>query len=150
MNLRRFVIAVGLLAVAGSASAVDLKSLKKSLGGSESSAQSSEGVSSLGGLGGLALPGISGKTAGNAAGVLEYCVKRKYLSGNAVASVKDKLLSRYGLGTEKKAQQDSGYKSGLQGILQGDGGQSFNLDAVSDKFKHKGCDYVLDNAGKLI
>src|SRR5690606_18157096 len=97
MNLRRFVIAVGLLAVAGSASAVDLKSLKKSLGGSESSAQSSEGVSSLGGLGGLALPGISGKTAGNAAGVLEYCVKRKYLSGNAVASVKDKLLSRYGL-----------------------------------------------------
>jgi len=118
MNLRRFVIAVGLLAVAGSASAVDLKSLKKSLGGSESSAQSSEGVSSLGGLGGLALPGISGKTAGNAAGVLEYCVKRK--------------------------------KSGLQGILQGDGGQSFNLDAVSDKLKDKGCDYVLDNAGKLI
>lgn len=41
MNLRRFVIAVGLLAVAGSASAVDLKSLKKSLGSSESSAQSS-------------------------------------------------------------------------------------------------------------
>ena len=88
--------------------------------------------------------------AGNAAGVLEYCVKRKYLSGNAVASVKDKLLSRYGLGTEKKAQQDSGYKSGLQGILQGDGGQSFNLDAVSDKLKDKGCDYVLDNVGKLI
>ncbi len=52
MNLRRFVIAVGLLAVAGSASAVDLKSLKKSLGGSESSAQSSEGVSSLGGWAG--------------------------------------------------------------------------------------------------
>lgn len=150
MNLRRFVIAVGLLAVAGSASAVDLKSLKKSLGGSESSAQSSEGVSSLGGLGGLALPGISGKTAGNAAGVLEYCVKRKYLSGNAVASVKDKLLSRYGLGSEKKAQQDSGYKRGLQGVLQGEGGRSFNLDSVSDKLKDKGRDYVLDNAGKLV
>lgn len=98
----------------------------------------------------MALPGISGKTAGNAAGVLEYCVKRKYLSGNAVASVKDKLLSRYGLGTEKKARQDSGYKSGLQGILQGDGGKSFNLDSVSDKLKDKGCDYVLDNAGKLV
>lgn len=147
MNLRCFVIAVGLLAMAGSASAVDFKSLKKSLGGSEASAQSAEGLPSLGGL---ALPGISGKTAGNAAGVLEYCVKRKYLSGNAVASVKDKLLSRYGLGTEKKGQQDSGYKSGLQGILQGDGGQSFNLDSVSDKLKDKGCDYVLDNAGKLI
>lgn len=147
MNLRCFVIAVGLLAMAGSASAVDLKSLKKSLGGSEASAQSAEGPSSLGGL---ALPGISGKTAGNAAGVLEYCVKRKYLSGNAVASVKDKLLSKYGLGTEKKARQDSGYKSGLQGILQGDGGKSFNLDSVSDKLKDKGCDYVLDNAGKLV
>jgi len=147
MNLRCFVIAVGLLAMAGSASAVDLKSLKKSLGGSEASAQSTEGLSSLGGL---ALPGISGKTAGNAAGVLEYCVKRKYLSGNAVASVKDKLLSKYGLGTEKKARQDSGYKSGLQGILQGDGGKSFNLDSVSDKLKDKGCDYVLDNAGKLV
>ena len=147
MNLRCFVIAVGLLAMAGSASAVDLKSLKKSLGGSEASAQSAEGLSSLGGL---ALPGISGKTAGNAAGVLEYCVKRKYLSGNAVASVKDKLLSKYGLGTEKKARQDSGYKSGLQGILQGDGGKSFNLDSVSDKLKDKGCDYVLNNAGKLV
>ena len=147
MNLRCFVIAVGLLAMAGSASAVDLKSLKKSLGGSEASAQSAEGLPSLGGL---TLPGISGKTAGNAAGVLEYCVKRKYLSGNAVASVKDKLLSKYGLGTEKKARQDSGYKSGLQGILQGDGGKSFNLDSVSDKLKDKGCDYVLDNAGKLV
>lgn len=147
MNLRVLVLAAGLLAAAGMASAVDLKSLKKSLGGNEAPAPSGEGLSSLGGL---ALPAISGKTAGNAAGVLEYCVKRKYLSGNAVASVKDKLLSRYGLGSEKKAQQDSGYKRGLQGVLQGEGGRSFNLDSVSDNLKDKGRDYVLDNAGKLV
>ena len=38
----------------------------------------------------------------------------------------------------------------LLGLLQGEGGRSFNLDSVSDKLKDKGRDYVLDNAGKLV
>lgn len=150
MNPRSLIVVTGLLVAVGTASAVDLKGLKKSLGEGSSTGQDSESLSSLGSLGGLSLPAISGNTAGNAAGVLEYCVKRKYLSGNAVASVKDKLLSKYGLGDTQEAEQDSGYQSGLQGILQGDGGKSFNLDSVSDKLKDKGCDYVLDNAGKLV
>lgn len=154
MNLRPLIVVAGLLVAVGTASAVDLKGLKKSFGEGSSTGQDSESLSSLRSLGDslgeLSLPAISGNTAGNAAGVLEYCVKRKYLSGNAVASVKDKLLSKYGLGDAKAAEQDSGYQNGLQGILQGDGGKSFDLDSVSDKLKDKGCDYVLDNAGKLV
>ncbi|UWX04864.1 hypothetical protein H1235_00410 [Pseudoxanthomonas sp. NC8] len=45
------------------------------------------------GVPGLSLPGISADTAGNAAGVLQYCVKRKYLGGDAVASVGNRLLA---------------------------------------------------------
>jgi hypothetical protein len=145
---RRILIVTTLLALAGSASAVDLKGLKQSLGsGKETAGAGSQGAG-LGALGGL--PAIGGDTAGNAAGVLEYCVKRKYLSGGAVASVKDKLMSKYGLGDQAKAEQDSGYRSGMQGILQGSDGKSFNLDSVSGKLKDKACDYVLENAGSLV
>lgn len=147
----RIPIAIALLALAGSASAIDLKGLKDSLGnGSQATGQSGSQGAGLGALGGLSLPAISGDSAGNAAGVLEYCVKRKYLSGDAVASVKDKLLSRYGVGGSGEAQQDAGYQSGLQGVLQGGDGKSFNLDSVSGKVKDKACDYVLEHASSLV
>ena len=143
----RILAMIALSALAASASAVDLDSLKKTLGSKQESSQSS-GLGSL--LGGTALPTISGDTAGNAAGVLQYCVKRKYLSGNAVASVKDKLLSKYGMGTPAKAEQDPGYRDGLQGVLQGKDGHTFNFDGVSSKLKDKGCDYVLEHSKSLI
>lgn len=149
---RRLPLVAALLVLAGSAQAIDLKDLKKSLGNAQQTQTSEDSTtgSGLGSLLGSSLPTIGGDTAGNAAGVLEYCIKRKYLSGDAVASVKDKLLAKYGLAESTQTEQDSGYQSGLKGLLQGQGGQSFNLDAVSGKLKDKACDYVLDNAGKLI
>lgn len=146
MTIRTLAV-IALLALAASASAVDLDSLKKTLGTKQESSQSNGLASSLGGM---AMPVISGDTAGNAAGVLGYCVKRKYLSGNAVASVKDKLLSKFGLGTPARAEQDPGYRDGLQGVLQGKDGHAFNLDKVSDKLKDKGCEYVLKHSTSLI
>ncbi len=122
----------------------------KSEGQTSSSTQGSTSGGLGSALGGLSMPAISGNTAGNAAGVLQYCVQRKYLSADAVGGVKDKLLSKYGLGSEKKASESADYKRGVSGLLQGDGGKSFNLDSVSGKVKDKACDYVLDNATKLI
>lgn len=129
-----------------------LKDAAKGKGEGQTSSATAGGTSGglASALGGLSLPAVSGNTAGNAAGVLQYCVQRKYLSADAVGGVKDKLLSKYGLGSEEEASESADYKSGVSGLLQGDGGKSFNLDSVSDKVKDKACDYVLDNATKLI
>lgn len=148
--LMRSVVGMALLGLSLSAAAVDLKGLQKALESNQHSGQSNRSSGLLDSLGGSAMPSISGRTAGNAAGVLQYCVQRRYLSGNAVASVKDRLLSKYGLGGASRAQQDSGYRNGLRGLLQGGDGRSLNLDALSGKLKDKGCDYVLDHASSLI
>lgn len=153
--LRFGLVLLPALVLCSTAQAVDWKkALQEGQSKQASSGQSgSEGSlgALAGGLGGLSLPGISGDTAGNVAGVLQYCAKRKYLSADAVTSVKDKLLSKYGVGGEDEAAEETpDYQSGVQGLLKGDGGKSFNLDSVSDKLKDKACDYVLDNATKLI
>ncbi len=92
-----------------------------------------------------AMPAIGEGTLGNAAGVLQYCVKNNYLGGDA-ASIKDKLLGKI---TGQK-QQQTGYANGAKGLLQGGDGKSLNLKAVSGKLKTKACDYVLKNASSLV
>lgn len=108
-------------------------------GGSSSGASSSM-------LSGLGMPAIGGGTASNAAGVLQYCIQNKYANG--AKNVKDALLSKVGLGG--KEQQDPGYQSGVQGLLSGSDGSTFNLDKLKSNVKEKACDYVLDNAKSLL
>lgn len=126
----------------------------ESLGGGGSSSQSLSGLGALGGAGGigsaLGLPGISGNTAGNAAGVLQYCIQNKYLGGTDAASVKGKLLDKLGLGTQQSQQQDAGYQQGLSGMLSGNGGSSFDLGKLKSSLKEKACSYVLNNASSLL
>ena len=109
------------------------------------------GGSSAGGaggmLGGLGMPSMSGSTAGNAAGVVQYCIKNKYLSGGA-SGIKDSLLRKAGLGG--KEEKDPGYQSGLSGMLSGGDGKSFDMSKVQSSLKEKACDYVLDNAKSLL
>lgn len=141
---------IAALTLGASAQAQSFKDLLKNQQSGQSTQSSSQGNALGGALGGLSMPAVSGNTAGNAAGVLQYCVQRKYLSANAVTSVKDKLLSKYGLGGAQQVEQSPDYKSGAMGLLKGDGGKSFNLESVSGKVKDKACDYVLNNATKLI
>jgi hypothetical protein len=61
---------------------------------------------------------IGSSTVGNAAGVLQYCVKNNYLGGDA-ASVKDKLMAKI---TGQKPQE-TGFASGAKGLLKGGDGQ---------------------------
>ena len=95
--------------------------------------------------GNYAMPTIGTSTIGNAAGVLQYCVKNNYLGGDAT-SVKDKLLGKI---TGQK-QQQTGFANGAKGLLQGSDGKSLNLKGLSSKLKETACDYVLKNASSLV
>lgn len=94
---------------------------------------------------GNSLPAIGASTAGNAAGVIQYCVKNNYLDAANANGIKDKLM---GMVTGQKPQQ-TGYANGAKGLLMGSDGQSLNLKGLSGKLKEKACDYVLKNATKL-
>ncbi len=95
--------------------------------------------------GNYAMPAIGTSTIGNAAGVLQYCVKNNYLGGDAT-SIKDKLLGKI---TGQK-QQQTGFANGAKGLLQGGDGKSLNLKGLSSKVKEQACDYVLKNASSLV
>ena len=129
---------------------------QQSLDGATTSSPSAS-TSALGALGGadglgsaLGLPSIGGDTAGNAAGVLQYCIQNKYLGGSDASSVKDKLLDKVGIGTQQAQQQDTGYQQGLAGLLSGSDGSSFDLSKLKSDLKDKACGYVLDNASSLL
>ena len=151
MHVRSTFVALALLAAGASVQANNLlDQLKEQAGAavnSQGSSNSSGGSSALSGLslGGFKMPAIGSSTMGNAAGVLEYCVKNNYLGGDA-ASVKDKLLAK--ITGQKKQEND--FASGAKGLLKGGDGKSLNLKGLSSKVKEKACDYVLKNATSLI
>jgi hypothetical protein len=153
MHARSTLIALALLAAGASAQANNLLDQLKEKAGEAATANSqgsggSAGGSALGNLGsslGFKMPAIGSSTMGNAAGVLQYCVKNNYLGGDA-ASVKDKLLAK--ITGQKK--QETGFASGAKGLLQGGDGKSLNFKGLSSKVKEKACDYVLKNATSLI
>lgn len=153
MHARSTLIALALLAAGASAQANNLLDQLKEKAGEAATASSqgsggSTGGSALGNLGsslGFKMPAIGTSTMGNAAGVLQYCVKNNYLGGDA-ASVKDKLLAK--ITGQKK--QETGFASGAKGLLQGGDGKSLNFKGLSSKVKEKACDYVLKNATSLI
>lgn len=131
-----------------------IKSQAESSFGGMKSSPSSSGSSAMGSTAGLGaalgMPSIGSDTAGNAAGVLQYCIKNKYLGGTNATSVKDNLLDKIGMGNKQVQQQDSGYQQGLSGMLSGSGGSTFDLGKLKSSLKDKACGYVLDNASSLL
>jgi hypothetical protein len=160
MNACASLVAIAILTLATSTLAQNqtLDALKDKLNKSNATsgpgggAGAAEGAGAVGtgaalasGLG-LSMPKIGTSTMGNAAGVLQYCIKNNYLSTDAAGGVKDKLL---GMVTGQKLQQ-TGYANGAKGLLQGSDGKSLSLKNVGGKLKVKACDYVLANAKSLI
>ena len=78
-NITTLAVALALATGATAASAEGLDALKKAAGGLD--------VGSL----------VSGN-AGNVAGIVEFCIKNKYLGGEDAGSIKDKLSSKFSLG----------------------------------------------------
>lgn len=127
----------------------------KELSGSQDSSASTSSSSSLSSLSGLLSGGtassLTDKTASNAAGILEYCVKNNVVSN--ADSVKTKLLEKIGLQQPAKQEQDQNFTDGLKGILHGDT-TTVDLNSFTGKMKEKvtteACDLVLKNAKSFL
>jgi hypothetical protein len=97
------------------------------------------------------LGSLSAGSAGNAAGILQYCIQNNYLSGDAAGSMKDRLLGK--IGGADSASQDSGYAAGLQGMLTGSDGKSVDITkmgSLESNLTQKACQAVLQNASSLL
>ena len=108
-------------------------------GASASSAQ----LSGLGGMLGGGLPNIASVGAGNAAGVLSYCLKNKLVNATSASSVLGKLTGKPGL------KESSGFKLGQDGTIKTDG-SAFSLGGLKAKAKTRACDLVLSHATSLL
>ncbi|NWK95665.1 DUF2501 domain-containing protein [Sphingobium lactosutens] len=108
-------------------------------GATASSAQ----LSNLGGLMGGALPNIASVGAGNAAGVLSYCVKNKLVNATSASSVLGKLTGKPGVA------ESSGFKLGQSGTIQTDQ-NVLSIGGLKAKAKSKLCDLVLSHATSLL
>lgn len=110
-------------------------------------AQSLDMLKGLAGGGGGSMASGS---LGNAAGVIEYCLKNNYLSGGDASSVKDKLMGKLGGGDKPAA--DPGYVAGSQGILTGSDGNKMDLTGggLKQEVTRKACDFVLKQGKSMI
>lgn len=120
-------------------------------GGGSSDGSSSGGLSSLGSMG-SALTGqsmTSGSTS-NVAGVLQFCIKNNYLSGNGASSVKDSLMSK--LGGTSAASSDSGYTDGAKGLLKSGDGKQLDLSGggLKQQVTKQVCDKILSQGKSLM
>ncbi|AXL49557.1 hypothetical protein DSC91_001417 [Paraburkholderia caffeinilytica] len=117
-----------------------------------SGGESSGGLGSLGGMG-SALSGqsLTSGSTGNVAGVLEFCIKNNYLSGNSASSVKDSLMSKLP-GGSSSASSDSGYADGAKGILTGSNGKQLDLSGggLKEQITKQVCDKILAQGKSLL
>jgi len=141
-TLPLFAAAVLGLGLACGAQAQSLDSLK---GAASSALGGSSGGGALGGMGGM-----SAGSLGNAAGVLEYCFKNNYLSGDSVSAVKDGLMGK--MGGSSAAQSDGGYMDGAKGLLKGSDGKSMDLSGggLQKQVTQQACDFVLKQGKSLL
>ncbi|ANB76876.1 DUF2501 domain-containing protein [Paraburkholderia phytofirmans] len=113
---------------------------------------SSGGLGSLGGMG-SALSGqsLTSGSTGNVAGVLEFCIKNNYLSGNSASSVKDSLMSKLP-GGSSSASSDSGYTDGAKGILSGSNGKQLDLSGggLKEQATKQICDKILSQGKSML
>jgi hypothetical protein len=107
-------------------------------------------MGSLKGLaGGLDPSSLASGTAGNAAGIVEYCMKNNFLGGDA-AGIKDQLMGKVNAGGES---DKADYAAGAKVLLKtGDGG---NVDlgkigSMKQSVTKKACASVLDHAKSLL
>jgi len=110
----------------------------------------------LGGLGGLAgggdLSSAASGSLGNAAGIVEFCFKNNYLSGDAASSVKDQLMGKLG-GDSESDKDKSDYADGAKGLLKTGDGNSVDLAQMGNLKKSvtkKACSSVLDHAKSFL
>jgi hypothetical protein len=156
MKVRTYRRAVAGIAIAMllpfSAAHAQLGNLLK--GGGSSDGSSSSGLSSLGSMsgmtGGLTGSSLTSGSTSNVAGVLQFCIKNNYLSGNGASSVKDSLMSK--LGGTSAASSDSGYTAGAAGLLKSGDGKQVDLSGggLKQQVTKQVCDKILSQGKSLV
>lgn len=133
---------------AGGAHAQLLDAVKGQMGGGQQGASAGGVAQGLGGN--LPLSSLSAGSTGNAAGVLEFCIKNNYLGGGDAQSVKDQLVGK--LGGQSQAASDPGYSAGAGGVLKGGGGKSVDLSGggLKEEITRKACDQVLEQGKSFL
>lgn len=110
----------------------------------------SGGLGNLGSVG-SALTGqsLSAGSTGNVAGLLEFCIKNKYLGGQDAAGVKDKIMGKLPGGS---ASSDSGYTDGTKGLLKSSDGKQLDLSGggLKEQISKQVCDQILSQAKSLL
>jgi hypothetical protein len=114
----------------------------------QGSGAASGGLGKLGGIGSALSGGsLASGSTGNVAGLLEFCLKNNFLSGQDSASVKDKLMGKLG-GTPP----ESGYEEGTQGVLKSGDGKQVDLSGggLKEQATKQICDKVLAQAKSML
>jgi hypothetical protein len=110
----------------------------------------SGGLGNLGGMGGaLSAESLTSSSTGNVAGVLEFCIKNNYLSGDSASAVKNSLMSKIPGGS---SSSDKSYSDGSKGILNSSDGKSLDLSGggLKKKVTKQICDKILDQGKSLL
>lgn len=97
----------------------------------------------LPGSSGAGLPNVASVGAGNAAGILGYCLKNKLLSGSGATGVLGQLTGR------RDITSSPGFADGQTGQLQTDG-RTLSLGSLTGSVKSRVCDMVLSRARSFI
>jgi hypothetical protein len=110
-----------------------------------------------GNLGGAAsslgsLSSITSGSTGNAAGIIEYCMKNNYLSGGNASSVKDQLMGKMTGSSDQPAESNPDYANGAKGMILGSSGQGVDLSMAGLKAKavKKVCEKILEQGKSML
>jgi hypothetical protein len=113
-------------------------------------AVAAQDMGSLKGLaGGLDPSKLTPASAGNAAGIVEYCMKNNFLGGDA-AGIKDQLMGKVDAGGEN---EKTDYAAGAKGMLKTSNGGNVDLGKVGSmkqSVTKKACASVLEHAKSLL
>ncbi|ODT79825.1 MAG: hypothetical protein ABS69_06945 [Nitrosomonadales bacterium SCN 54-20] len=95
---------------------------------------------------------ITSGSAGNAAGIIEYCMKNNYLGGDNASSVRDQLMGKITGSGDQPAQNNPDYINGAQGIVSGSTGQNVNLSMAGMKASavKKVCETILEQGQSML
>lgn len=87
-----------------------------------------------------ALPNVGSMSAGNAAGVLQYCMKNKLVSTTSAGAVLD------GLGKKPNLTKSADYSAGQAGKVLTGSGKSTSISSLQPAMKSQACNMVLKQA----
>ena len=93
---------------------------------------------------GTGLPNVGSMSVGNAAGVLQYCVKNNLVSSTSASSVLDGLTKKPDVAKSKD------FSAGAAGQILGGGGQPFSIGSAPSYLQSRACDMVLKQGKHLL